>query len=103
MPGFHAEPVGKAPCRSAERRRCSNGYKFAFGKLAKTTAKAQVIASSLCELVAPRCEAGGCPHSKSVFYFHGPQTSCMAMERGTLFFVRPMLPKGGGGIPAVPN
>ena len=25
----------------------------------------------------------------------------MAMERGTLFFVRPMPPKGGGGIPAV--
>ena len=42
----------------------------------------------------------GCPHSKSVFYFHGPQASCKAMERGTLFFVRPMPPKGGGGIPA---
>ena len=71
MPGFHAEPVGKAPCRSAERRRCSNGYKFAFGKLAKITAKAQVIASSLCELVAPRCGAGGCPHSKSVYISMG--------------------------------
>ena len=37
---------------------------------------------------------------KKRFYFHGPQASCKAMERGTLFFVRPMPPKGGGGIPA---
>ena len=43
----------------------------------------------------------GWPHSKSVFYFHGPQTSCKAMERGTLFFVRPSPPQGVVGLPTV--
>ena len=66
-PAFGGSTPKPGPCRSAERRRCSNGYKFAKGKLAKTTAKAQAIASSLCELVAPRCGAGGWPHLGSVF------------------------------------
>jgi len=51
-------PEGKAPCRSAEHRRYSDGYKLAIEKLAKTTAVAEVIVNSLCELVAPRCGAG---------------------------------------------
>ena len=40
------------------------------------------------------------PALKKRFYFHRPQASCKAMESGTLFFVRPIPPKGGGGIPA---
>jgi len=36
------------------------------------------------------------PALKKRFYFHRPQASCKAMESGTLFFVRPIPPKGGG-------
>jgi len=38
---------------------------------------------------------------KKRFYFHRPQTSCKAMEKGTLFFVRPSPPQGEVGLPAV--
>ncbi len=43
------------------------------------------------------------PTLKKRIYFHGPQASCMAMESGTLFFVRPSPPQGEVGLPAVPT
>ncbi len=65
------------------------------GLLAQKAVRLETVPLSKC----------GWPHSKSVFYFHGPHAAHgqMAMERGTLFFVRPMPPKGGGGIPVVLN
>ena len=40
---------------------------------------------------------------KKRFYFHRPQTSCKAMEKGTLFFVRPSPPQGEVGLPTSAN